>query len=149
MDCINLQAVFGDRFQIELDESYYAQYGENARTVDPWYMQIPCQHGHICPFGGELLAACTNNRGPVAKKLVDLACTEMWQDGGDGVNVRFHVRDFDQVAKIMKPKRRRRLPPGQRQAAIERLRSYRFTARQNDSGDRRRAQPANRDTLDA
>ena len=61
--CVNLQQRFGDKFQIELDESYHGQYGENARTVDPWYMQIPCQHGHICPWGGDILAACTDRSG--------------------------------------------------------------------------------------
>ena len=44
--CINLKERFGDRFQIELDESYHGQYGENARTVDPWYMQIPWRTRH-------------------------------------------------------------------------------------------------------
>ncbi len=148
MTCINLKERFGDVYKIQYEESYHADRGENARTVDPWYMQIPCQHGHICPWGGGILVACTDRRGSVAKRLAKLPCAEMWQDGDDGINVKFHVDDFESIAAIMKPKRRRRLSPEHRQAAIERLKSHQFTARQDDSDERRRAQRVSRDTLD-
>jgi len=130
-ECINLKERFGDRCRVEYEESYYAEHGEHARTQDPWLMVILCQHGHICPWGGELLAACTNNRGAVAKRLAELPFTAVAQDGDDGVNVTFHVDQFDEVTTIMKPKRRRRLSPEQRQAAIERLKPYCFPARQD------------------
>ena len=134
MTCINLQQRFGDRFQIALDESYHGQYGENARTVDPWYMQIRCQHGHIYPHGRDVLAASTNTRGGIVRKLAVLDCTTVVQDGSDGINATFHVRDFERVAELMKPKRRRRLAVEQRVAAAERLAKYAFKpARQSDS----------------
>ena len=106
-ECTNLKERFGDRYRVDYEESYAADLGKHARTEDPWLMIIPCQHGHICPWGGELMAACTNKRGSVANRLSELPVTEPWMDGDDGANVRFHVRDFDQVAEIMKPRKRR------------------------------------------
>lgn len=153
-NCVNLKRTFGDVHRIEYEEGYFADRGEHARAEDPWLMIIPCQHGHICPWGGELLAACTNNRGPVAKKLVDLACTEIWQDGGDGVNVKFHVDHFAAIAAIMKPRKRRHchLSEEQKRQLADRgkaaLKKHRESMPQHASGDRRRAQADIPDTLD-
>jgi hypothetical protein len=124
MICINLNELYGDRFKVTYEESYSAERGERARMADPWLMILPCKHGHIYPHGGDLLAASTNKRGSVARRLSELACTTVVQDGDDGVNVTFHVRDFDRVAELMRPRRRRRLTDKQRQQAAERLAKY-------------------------
>ena len=55
----------------------------------------------------------------------------MVQDGDDGVNARFHVNHIDEVAKIMKPRRRRRLSDEQRRAAAVRLAEYQFRPQPN------------------
>ena len=90
-------------------------------------MMIPCEHGHICPWGGENLAACTRTAGPVAMRLRSLPFVEVVQDGADGVNAVFPADRFDEVAAVIKPKRRRVLSPEARQAAAERLVPYRFS----------------------
>ena len=134
MSCINLRERFGDVYKVELEESYHADRGENARTEDPWLQVLLCQHGHIYPHGRDVLAASTNTRGGIARKLAALDCTTVVQDGSDGINATFHVRDFERVAELMKPKRRRRLTVEQRRAAAERLAKYAFKpARQSDS----------------
>ena len=125
-DCINLKQRFGEQFRVEYEESYRVERGENGRAEDPWLMILLCEHGHICPWGGTQLAACTNHAGRVATKLKALPFTTVAQDGDDGANVLFDVEHFDQVAAIMKPRRRRRLSPEARQAAGERLRKYQF-----------------------
>ena len=51
-DCINLKEMFGDRYKVTYEESYYADHGETAYKEDPWLMILLCQHGHICPWGG-------------------------------------------------------------------------------------------------
>jgi len=79
MDCIDLKERFGGCFKVKYEESYYAQYGPNARTEDPWYMIIPCKNGHICPWGGSNLAACTNSAGRVANKLKARQCSSVLQ----------------------------------------------------------------------
>jgi hypothetical protein len=54
----------------------------------------------------------------------------------------FHIDQFDQVARIMKPRRRRRLAPGQRAERSERLREYRFRPATHDAGGERRRDSA-------
>jgi hypothetical protein len=61
------------------------------------------------------------------------------QDGCDGKNVVFHVRDFENVAAILKPRRRRKLTPDQVAQRMESLRKYQLSpASQNASEDYRR-----------
>ena len=108
MTCINLKERFGDRFKVAYEEAYYAEYGENAHREDPDYMILLCKHGHICPWGGENLAACTRKPGRIVNRLRALPFTEVVQDGDDGANVAFPVEYFDEVAEIMRPRKRSR-----------------------------------------
>ena len=123
MECVNLKQEFGDRYKVEYEESYYTE--RTRRTVeDPWLMIIPCQHGHICPWGDSLLAACTNFAGRIAKRVRELSFVTVAQDGDDGINATFDVKHFDEVAEIMKPRRRRRLSETQKQECVDRLQKY-------------------------
>ncbi len=115
MECVNLKKVFGDRYRITRDDSYFAERGESARAEDPWLQVVPCQHGHIYPYGGQMLVASTAKRGRVARELLALAVTTLFRDGDDGLDVLFHVSHFEQVAELLKPRRRRRLSEAQRE----------------------------------
>ena len=117
--CIDLKCHFGDQYRVEYEESYIADRGDRARTEDPWLMIILCQHGHIYPHGGDLLGISTNRKGPITEKVRNLPCTSLALDSDEGINATFHLNDFDQVAKIVKPRRRRRLSPEQRQKLME------------------------------
>jgi hypothetical protein len=76
-----------------------------------------------------MLAACTTRKGQLARRLRQLAGVQVAQEGNDGVNVVFHVRDFAAVAEIMKPRRRRRLSE-KRKKALEALGAdFRFGAK--------------------
>jgi hypothetical protein len=124
-ECINLRATFGDRFRVRYEESYYVQRGAfRPRGEDPWLQIIPCDFGHIGPWGGSTLAACTNGRGPTVTRLTALACVKVAQNGTDGVNVLFDVADFEQVAAIMRPKRRRKVSEAERQRLAALSRQY-------------------------
>ena len=155
MQCVDLKQHFGDRFRIEYEESYHAERPEFRAQEAAWLTLIPCQHGHIIPWGGDLLAACTDKRGPLAKKLVESSVTEPWMGGDDGVNVKFDIRHFDEVAEIMKPRRRHRhgfkLSSEHRQKLVEAGEKHRFqpndTGTERSPGDRRRARSTEPDTL--
>jgi hypothetical protein len=112
--CIDLAQRFGRRYRVEYGPAYSAQYGRRARVNDPWLKIIPCRAGHLCPWGGSKLAAVTDRAGPLARKLAALPGVKLWQDGNDGATVLFDVADFGRVAKVMRPKRRRK-PPTQAQ----------------------------------
>ena len=60
----------------------------------------------------------------MANKLKALPSTTVAQDGDDGATVVFHARHFDEVARIMKPRKRRRLSASERQKRAERLQEY-------------------------
>lgn len=133
--CIDLKERFGQRCRIRYEDN-----GDRHRGRDPWLAMIDCRHGHIYPQGGDQLAASTDNRGAIARRLAALPCVRVMQDGDDGINVVFDAADFPTVAAVMKPKRRRSLTPDQIAERTERLRQYRFsTASQSDSKPRRRA----------
>lgn len=74
------------------------------------------------------MAACTDKAGSTARRLKALPFAVVAQDGDDGANVVFPVDRFEEVAEIMRPRRRRRLSPEAREAARVRLLKYRFGA---------------------
>jgi hypothetical protein len=124
MKCINLKKRFGRQYRVAYEESYYAEKQEFRAAEAQWLIVILCRHGHISPWGGDKLAACTAKAGSMAKRLKSLPFATVAQDGDDGANVVFAVEHFEEVAAIMKPRRRRRLSEAQRAAAAERLRKY-------------------------
>ena len=130
MNCINLKERFGDRHTVRYEESYFADHGDGARAEDLWLMVVRCKHGHLYPHGGELLGVSTNTKGRTTKKIRELACTTVVQHSDEGVNATFHIDDFDQVAKVMKPLRRRQWTDEQREAqrrrAADHLTAFQF-----------------------
>ena len=78
------------------------------------------------PWDETHLVAYTRMAGRVVQRLKALPFARVHQDGTDGANVVFPVDRFDEVAAIMKPRRRQVLSPEARQAAIERLAKYAF-----------------------
>jgi hypothetical protein len=144
ISCIDLKKQFGADFKVEYEESYRAERGDSARVRDPWLLIIPCQHGHIFPFGGNRLAASTNRRGAIAKRLASLPNADVFQDGDDGISVTFGLADFDSVSSIIRPRRRRKLSPEQRAKLIEQGRHNLTKHRRasSDSTDRKCDGPA-------
>ena len=124
MKCVNLKKQFGREYKVVCEESYHSEYGANARTEDPWLMVVLCQNGHICPWGGSMLAACTDKNGSIANLLRKNPLVNVVHDGDDGVNAVFNMKHFDEIANIMKPRKRRRLSEAQKQKSVDRLRKY-------------------------
>ena len=71
--------------------------------------------------GVVLMVACADKQR-LAKALLALGFGRVAQDGTDGLNLVFQVSDFEAVAKIMQPRRRRRLSDQQRAGNAKRLR---------------------------
>ena len=123
-ECVNLKEQFGDRFKVTYEESYRAERGDNGRAEDPWLMVMLCQHGEIYPYGDDQLVASTKVAGGIARALKALPFTTLHQDGTDGVDVIFPADRFEDVAAIMKPRKRRRMTEEAKQQAAKRLRKY-------------------------
>ena len=117
---INLKTQFGDRFKVGYEESYHADRGDGARAEDPALLEIRCQYGAIYPWEGSTLAASVDGHPVVAERIRKLNCCRIHQDGDSGeLTALFGLANFDQVAEIMHPRRRRRL-------AGERLAKYQY-----------------------
>jgi hypothetical protein len=113
--CVNLKERFGGRFKVRSEESYRADRGDGARAEDPWMMILPCGYGHIFPHSGSLLAASVDGHSNVAGMLRRLPCCRVHQDGDFGeLTVLFDVADLAEVAKIMRPRRRRQVSAAER-----------------------------------
>ena len=125
MNCPNLRELYGERYKVVIEE--------NLPTKDPWYFVLLCQHGHICPWGPDLLAACISGRGSIAKRLTELPFVTVEQDGSDGVNASFHPDRIEEVAQIMRPKRKRPPRTEAQRRATERLGKYQFQPGKRDT----------------
>ena len=136
MECVNLKDRYGDWYRIEFDPAY------NSRNVpgdklDPWYMLIPCRRGTIYPHGDDLLAVDVDYRPITAKRVAALDGVTLHQDGDWEKTFLFHVDLFDEVAKLVKPRRRRRLTEQQRRDGVARLRKHQFRSRRSGHPQRR------------
>lgn len=68
--------------------------------------------------------ASTKVAGQIARILKILPFATLHQDGTDGVDVIFPVDRFEEIAAIMKPRKRRRMTEAAKRQAVERLREY-------------------------
>ncbi len=119
-DCINLKEHFGSTYRLDVDESYFATTGAKKNCcLDPWLYQLRGSCGHICPWGGELLAVCLDpGQTKPAKRLMK----EPWviehasQIGDNGeVNAVFHVDHIEEAAVYARLYRRPQLSVEERQ----------------------------------
>lgn len=125
-ECVNLRERFAQRFKIEFDPAYDPA-NRHRDNLDPWAMLLPLRGGCIFPYGGGMLAVEVDGRPILKRKLAGLACTTIIQDGDGGFgSFAFAVEDFEAVADLVKPRRRRRMTERQRAAAASRLRPFRF-----------------------
>ena len=140
VECIHLRDRFGDRYKVACEASYYAQYGANARGEDPWLQIIPCRYGHIFPHGGATLAVSVDGHPQIASRIALLRCCHVAQDGDRGeLTANFHVDDFDAVAEIVRPRRKRQISVQERirlaemgRANLKRLRERNVDGQRSD-----------------
>ena len=135
--CLNLQALYGDRYRITFDPA--AKLERNGRR-DPWQFVIPCKYGGIFPFNETQLAVmvCGSRKVPEARGLG----LTIHQDGDTEAIFLFAPRQFGEVAKIAKPRKKRQVTEKQRQRLAEIGRACLFQSKNHgvqitlsDSGD--------------
>jgi hypothetical protein len=120
---IDLKTRYGHTYRIQHDP---AAFHEPGGRKDPWLYVIPCRKGHIYVHSGTQLALWWNSR-----KWLDPICPELelYQDGDEEKVYLFRPEDFEAVAKVAMPRRRRQgrpLSPVERQEAVQRLRQHWF-----------------------
>jgi hypothetical protein len=119
--CIDLLEAFGRDYKVTFDPAYDRRV--RRRRLDPWMRQLPCRGRGVVvyPFGGDRLAVEVDGRPGLAKRLGAIPGVELWQDGDGAKTFLFDVARFGPVAAVVRPRKRRRLPEGQRRACARRL----------------------------
>jgi hypothetical protein len=134
-----------NRYRFRLEESFKAESNTHVRGDGRWYVEILCQRGLIYPKGGnEILAFATST--DAWQSLLELGCKP--HQVGDKERVcRFPVELLDEVAAILRPRRRRviMLAPEQIEARRETLRLAR-EARKSLSPERENGSISNHST---
>jgi hypothetical protein len=118
MKPIDLRDLAGSIYRLNHDESAFHEPGGRK---NPWLFVIPCRKGHIYPHSDTHLALWWESTTRLDKSHPVL---ELYQDGDDEKVYLFKPEHFEKVARMAGAKKRRKLNPAQRQAAILRLRPY-------------------------
>ena len=111
MNPIDLEAEFGGKWQIGLDEA------AGGSWANPWNYIVRCRYGHLYPVDKDRIGAATDRAGVIVRKLSAIDGVEVFQDGEDGANAVFHRAKLRLIARVMKPRSARQLSPAQ-QAAL-------------------------------
>ncbi len=135
--CVDLRPwAKANRYRFRLEESYRAESSTHVRGDGRWFIEIPCRYGLIYPCGGENLLAYAN-RG-VKRHIAALGPDiQHYQHDGDAEVFKSPIERLDEVAAILKPRRRRKLTPEQvkeKASILARARKRLSEVRQIDQG---------------
>lgn len=132
--CIDLRVTFGKAYRYNFDPSYTGTGSEQERE---WCTRLSCMQGEITPWGDRLLCwsslkpgSCDKHGSPIrggsrlANKVYAIPGTKVAQCGADGWNVTFDADLFDQVAELVKPRRRKQVSEAERQRLAEMSREH-------------------------
>ena len=104
----NLKMLAGNRYRVVDDGT-----DDSDRAERVWCQEIPGKHGRIFPWGfnGDLAAWTGSAR--IMRRFEGMGLKAV--QGGAESAFRFPVRMLDQVASLIRARRRRQLSPEQRQ----------------------------------
>jgi hypothetical protein len=121
---IDLKTQYGDRYRITLDES--ASILGQSQEDRLWLYQIPGKFGHVYVHGNATLGAYVRTRhDPTDRlgRLLALPGARLHQRGDAEAAVIFAPECLDEVAQILRLRRRRQLTPEQRESARQRMKA--------------------------
>ncbi len=130
--CVDLRLwAKANRYRFRLEESYRAESFPHVRGDGRWYVEILCKSGIIYPYGGTQLL--THAKSRTASAIAKLPGVHLYQTDGTARVLKFPVERLDEVAAILKPRKRRTLSP-YRARAIGKATAYGAQARHSDQG---------------
>ena len=116
---LDLKQLFGSQYQIERDPAF-------GSSSDPAGWVIPGRKDCAIFAHDDRLLAAEIFGTNLCNKTMAIPGVQVHQTGEQYCCVLFPVELFDVVARVVKPKRRRRQNDVQRQANAERLRKWQF-----------------------
>ncbi|MFV0443341.1 MAG: hypothetical protein ACK5Q5_07200 [Planctomycetaceae bacterium] len=133
MNCINLRNRFGDRYRISFDPAYDPRH-RPKKCLDPWMMILPCRYGEIYPDGGQFLRVDIDGHNRIAARVTALDGCMLVQDGDVEKTIRFPVTQFELVAALVHPHRRRRVSDDERCRLRALSRQHGFAGQKHQPG---------------
>jgi hypothetical protein len=108
--CIDLREWANDhRYRFRLEESYKAESNTHIRGDGRWFVEILCKRGLIYPKGGREILAFTKSTD-AWKSLLKIGVQP--HQVGDRERIAWFLPELlDQVAAILRPKRRKTISP--------------------------------------
>ncbi|HWO40713.1 MAG TPA: hypothetical protein VNO43_02800 [Candidatus Eisenbacteria bacterium] len=123
--CVDLRTwAKAHRYRFRLEGSYQAENNTHVRGDGRWFVEVLCRNGLIYPHGGRILLAYV--KAGVANAIAALGPDiEPYQNDGSARVFKFPVARLDEVAAILKPRKRRAVgaSPEQLRAMRERRKS--------------------------
>ena len=108
-NCIDLRIVCKERrWKWHYEESFKAERMRSTNPSAPWYVEVLCKNGTIYPISEFYLAACVEGRPNMPSRLKKIDGVSQHQGN---VVFKFHALLLDDVAKVMRPRRKRRVSP--------------------------------------
>src|SRR5262245_44558838 len=101
---LNLVEKFGSRYRIGFDPAC----AKGRKNRDPAHMEIPGRFGTIYPDGEDHLRGDIDYHERLADKVGQIPGCTLVQDGDGEKTYRFPLALFQQVARIVRPSKRRR-----------------------------------------
>lgn len=121
---VDLKKLAGDKYRVTIEPSYYAETGSaQKRNRDPYLWQVVGRHGDVFLWSPDRLAVSTHKRGGIARRLLELPCTTVVQDGQDGLTLTFEAQYLDTVADLAKLHKRPVLSEERRAELSERMKA--------------------------
>jgi hypothetical protein len=138
--CVNLSELYGDRFRIFWDEAYDPDYKHVPKDLrDPWYMELrggergPGRNSgpgfSIYPYGHNTLALEIDYHNPTAAKIAKIPGVRIHQDGDQEKTLLFDVSLFEQIAPLLKLRKKRLVSEAERARLAHVGAATRLTAR--------------------
>jgi len=121
MGCVDLRPWAKDnRYRYRLEESYKAESNGHVKGDGRWFVEVLCKYGLIYPKGGDILLAYVTSG--VKRHLAAMGLEHHQHDGNNEV-FRFPVSRLDEVAALLKPRRRKTISPEHLQALRDGLKA--------------------------
>lgn len=108
--CVNLRERFGSTYRIGNDPA-----AGPRPSKDPWMMTILCSQGEIYPHGGTRLGFQTTGGNIRLNALAAHPLLTPHQRGDAEATYLFEVADFEKLAPVLKPRKRKVMSEEQRE----------------------------------
>jgi hypothetical protein len=102
-DPVDLRGTYGHKYAVTIDTDS----AEGPRDQDPWLAQIQTGTGLVYPFSATRLGVQVDGHPKVARRVAEMGYP-LLQGGDTEKTFLVPAEDLDRIARLIRPRRRRR-----------------------------------------